>query len=200
MSFFQGILHVLSQLVSWWFVVLPWEQAVRVRAGNRVRLYEAGLHFRVPFIDYVWIQNTRRRASGVDAQTLSTRDGKTVTVAGSLAYRVDDVMALQKSLHQAAQTLAQIAAGACSKYVITHSFAECTPEAIVAAVNAAVGPEFKRIGLGDAEYFLTDFLTTNRTYRLVQNSVGTTTYYGDSLTTTQGASNVPAGVGMGAPR
>lgn len=63
MSFIQNILALLGRLVSWWFVVLPWEQAVRVRAGSRVRLYGAGLHFRVPFIDYVWLQNTRRRAS-----------------------------------------------------------------------------------------------------------------------------------------
>ena len=197
MNIIQNILDLIGKLVSWWFVVLPWEQAVRVRAGNRVRLYGAGVHFRVPFLDYVWIQNTRRRASNVEAQTLSTRDGKTVTVAGSLAYRVADVMALQNSLHQAAQTLMQITAGACSKYVITHDFKDCTPERIVAAVNETVGPEFKRVGLGEAEFFLTDFVTTNRTYRLVQNAVGQMSYYSGGLTTVTEQSNVPAGVGVG---
>lgn len=197
MNFIQNILDLLSKLVSWWFVVLPWEQAVRVRGGSRVRLYGAGLHFKVSFLDYVWIQNTRRRASHVDAQTLSTRDGKTVTVAGSLAYRVENVMALQTSLHQAAQTLIQIAAGACSKYVITHSFGECTPEAIVAAVNEAVGPEFERIGLGDAEFFLTDFVTTDRTYRLVQNAVGASSYYSGGLSTLNDQPNAPPGSGAG---
>lgn len=181
-------------------MVLPWEQAVRVRAGSRIKLYEAGLHFRVPFLDYVWIQNTRRRASHVEAQTLSTRDGKTVTVAGSLAYRVSDVMVLQQSLHQAAQTLSQIAAGSCSRYVITHQFSECTPERIVAAVNDAIKPGFDKVGLADAEFFLTDFVTTNRTYRLVQNSVGSMYggYGSDVLSTlSQGGANMPAASGAG---
>src|SRR5690349_5060107 len=150
MNIIQNILDLLGRLVSWWFVVLPWEQAVRVRAGSHVRLYEAGLHFKVPLLDYVRIQNTRRRASSVDAQTISTKDGKTITIGGSLAYRVADVMTLQKSLHQAAHTLGQIAAGAASQFVISHEFKDCTPEAIVASVNESVGAEFKRIGLGDA--------------------------------------------------
>lgn len=92
-------------------------------------------------------------------------------------------MALQTSLHQAAQTLAQIAAGACSKYVITHDFTDCTPEKIVAAVNRAVCPEFQRVGLGEVEFFLTDFVTTNRTYRLVQNAVGLQGYFEGRLST-----------------
>lgn len=191
MNIIQNILDLIGRLVSWWFVVLPWEQAVRVRAGSHVRLYGAGLHFRVPFLDYVWIQNTRRRASAVDAQTLSTKDGKTLTLSGTLAYRVEDVMALQTSLHQAAHTLGQIAAGACSQFVISHDFKDCTPEAIVAAVNASVSDEFTKVGLGDARFFLTDFVTTDRTYRLVQNSVGSA-IYGPVLTTiSEGAGNVP---------
>ena len=198
MNIIQNILDLLGRLVSWWFMVLPWEQAVRVRAGSRVRLYNAGLHFRVPFLDYVWIQNTRRRVSGVDTQTLSTRDGKTVTLGGSLSYRVHDVLVLQSSLHQAAHTLSQISASAASQFVITHDFKDCSPEAIVAAVNTAVGDEFKRVGLADATFFLTDFVSTARTYRVVQNYVGAS--IGGPLLTTlndNNSPNMPAQSGAG---
>ncbi len=37
MSLFNGILEFLKTMVSWWFVVEPWEQAVRVRFGKRWR-------------------------------------------------------------------------------------------------------------------------------------------------------------------
>lgn len=191
MNVIRDILDLLAKLLSWWFVVLPWEQAVRVRAGSHKRLYNAGLHFKVPFLDYVWTQNTRRRASSVEAQTLSTKDGKTITLAGSLAYRVEDVMLLQVSLHQAAATLGQMVAGACSSFVITHDFSDCTPNAIVQAVNAAITEEFSRVGLRDVRYFLTDFVTTDRTYRLVQNGVGAP-IYGTTLTTVN--ENIGAGV------
>jgi hypothetical protein len=44
----QKLIDLLKEVFTWWFFVQPWEKAIRVRAGKRLTLCEAGMHFRVP--------------------------------------------------------------------------------------------------------------------------------------------------------
>ena len=90
----------MNQLFSWiadifkearfWQVVAPWERAVRVRAGKHTVLWGPGLHFRIPYLDDVRLVNTRLRVASAPCQTLSTLDGKAVTVASLIGFRIVD--------------------------------------------------------------------------------------------------------------
>lgn len=195
MSIVRDILDLLGKVFGWWFYVMPWEQAVRVRAGKHMRLHEAGVYFKVPFLDTIWTQNVRRRASNIECQTLSTRDRKTVTISGSIAFRVRDVMRLQTSVHQAEFTIKQEVAGAAARYVISHELAECTPEMLLKAINDSARPALEEIGLADVEFMLIDYITTERTYRLVQAGIGWQHYDGGGISTRLVDMNAPGGWG-----
>ena len=41
------------------YIVMPWEQAIRARLGSRVKLIGSGFHWKLPFLDRVFTQNIR---------------------------------------------------------------------------------------------------------------------------------------------
>lgn len=174
MSLVQQIVELFKQLFSWWFIVEPWEQSVRTRCGKHVRLFEAGIYFRIPFIDTVYTQNIRRRICNVPVQTLTTSDGKSITVYGSLGYRIHDVLLLQRTLHDAEMSVHQEALGLVSGYVALMPLDMCTPEMITKYVNHNL--KLTKYGLGDVEYFLTGYVADVPIYRLLQDSLSA--YYG----------------------
>ena len=180
MSWLQQIIESVGQLLRWWFVVLPWEQAIRIRLGKHILLVNGGLHFQVPFIDRVYIQNIRRRIAPIHIQTITTQDGKTVTLAGSLSYKITDIEKLYRTLHQAEHTIMQSVQGIVSDFVIRNDLVDCAPKQI--AENVTDQLDLEKYGLGETEFFLTDFAVV-RTYRILQD--GLSRYAGDELMTTQ---------------
>lgn len=190
MGVVQNILDFLRNLLSWWFVVLPWEQAIRVRFGKYTRLFGAGLYWRIPFFDVLYIQNVRRRISTVPVQTLGTSDGKTITLHGSLGYRVADVLKLQMTLHDAEGSVQQELLGLITKYVVSHAAEDCGSAQIIAAICKQL--DLTKYGLADAEFFLTGYVADVPTFRMLQDYMGA---YGVSsgLSTVSTQQNVPAG-------
>ena len=164
MNWFQQILDALRSLFQWWFIVLPWEQSVRIRMGKRVQQFDGGLHFKIPFLDRVYIQNIRLRISMLTPQTLTTQDGKTITCAGSVRYRIKDIRKLYETLHQAEGTIKQHVEGLLAEYVVNHDLAKCSPKIVSEHVTERL--DLSEYGLNDTEFFLTDFAVV-RTIRLI---------------------------------
>lgn len=165
MSSIRELLRELGGLLRWWVVVAPWEQAVRVRMGKHVAVLRAGVHLRVPFVDRVFRQSIRRRFSSIPTQTVTTRDGKTVTVSGTMGYAIADIGKLYDTLHHAEDTITSEGQGVIARFVARNDFADCLPTAIEAHVADAL--DLGRYGLDGAEFFVTDFAAV-RTYRLIQ--------------------------------
>jgi hypothetical protein len=187
MNTLHTIFQSIGYLFRWWFLVLPWEQGVRVRFGKSVRVFASGLHFMVPFVDRVYVQNTRLRISPVPAQTLTTKDNKTVTLCGSLRYRIESILTLYQTLHQAEETLGQQAVGLVAEYVANNNLTECAPAKLAAAVSEKLN--LSRFGLNETSFLITDFAVVH-TYRFISDGVGHSRYVSTPLDT-----NVPASAG-----
>lgn len=186
MTTFWALLQQFGRLLIWWVTVAPWEQAIRVTCGRRVTLLSAGMHRRLPFIDEIYKQSTRLRLIDMPIQTVTTRDGQTITVGGNVGYVIRDLRALYNSLHHAEGTLRNLAAARIAEYIHGHVLEDCTPQLIQAATTDAL--DLDRFGLAEPRIDITDFAIV-RTYRLIMDarwSVG-----GDALSTNQ-----PAGHGV----
>ncbi len=168
MNWIQQITSAITQIFKWWFIVQPWEQSIRVRFGKRVRCFEAGIHTKIPFFDRVYIQNVRKRYSIIQPQTITTTDGKTITVCGSLRYRIDDVLKLYTNLHQPEDTICQEVEAMLTQYIIARELSECQPVKI--SEHIASGIDMTQYGLCDVEFFITDFAVV-RTYRLINGDL-----------------------------
>jgi hypothetical protein len=164
----QNVLDFFKHLLQWWFIVEPWEQAVRVRFGKHVKLFNGGAHFRFPFFDNVYVQNTRRRLMSMGSQTVTTQDRKLITIHSTLGFTIVDILRLQQTLHDAEGTVMQHVTARLARDVATHELKECAPAEVMARVGAAL--DLERYGLGNLEFALTSYVADIRTIRLINDS------------------------------
>lgn len=99
--------------------VPPWERGLRVRLGNRVQLWEPGVHLRLPFVDAVSITNSRLRISDSDSQTLTTSDGHAFVVAMSVGFRIDDPLVASMRMHNPEGTIRALTGSVVASIVST---------------------------------------------------------------------------------
>ncbi len=155
------------RLFIWWVVILPWEEAVRVRLGrHRARLLP-GLHFRIPYIDSVFKQSNRERWSTLTPQTVTTNDGHTLTLAGQLGYCITNVEVLYDTLQHAEAGVRSMAQGAIAEFVHRHRMVDCSPDNV--AVGAAASLNLDSYGLEVVRLQLTTFCRV-KTYRFIMDS------------------------------
>lgn len=108
MNYIGQIIEFIQRFFIWWVSIMPWERAVHVRLGKRMKVLEEGVHLRVPFIDRVYVQTTRLRVMQGPPQTVTTRDGKTITIVIAMGYSITDIIKLYTTLFHAEQTLCNI--------------------------------------------------------------------------------------------
>ena len=168
---FEGIKELFVQfgkLFKWWFILAPWEQAVRVRLGKHTRVFGAGIHLLIPYIDIVYKQSTRRRVMKAEMQTLTTLDGKVVTLAGQMGYVIKNIEQIYQTLHHAEDTLLALSQQSVAEYVTANNLADVTPSSISEYVVAKV--DFKQYGLDEISFGITCFAVV-RTYRLLMDTM-----------------------------
>ena len=172
----QAVGGAMTELFSWLVkfiqefrllvVVLPWERAIRVRCGNRVTTLEPGVHTKIPFFDEIHVINTRLRIATTGAQTLTTADGHTLTIAVALGFKIDDPIRAMLRMHAPETSCAALASSVVADLVSTaerallrvHDVEECVRTLL--AKEGGYTFEFVRV---------TDFAYA-RTFRLLQDT------------------------------
>lgn len=158
----------LIQLMTWFIVIAPWEQAIRIRMGKRRRLLEPGFYIRIPFIDRIFKQSVRRRLHIITPQTLTTRDGKIVICGGAVGFSITDLFKLYDTLESPNDTIANEVAGIVAEFIGAHRLEECRVRAIEEFVMGKL--DLSRYGLSGQEFILTQFAVT-RAYRFITGEI-----------------------------
>lgn len=187
-----SILQIIRQFFAmfrWWVVIMPWEQAVRVRLGKNARVLRGGVHWRVPIMHAVYKQSCRLRAMSLPTQTISSRDGKTITLSASCGFSISDILKLYQTLHNADSTIGQLIEIAIATYVTTHDFHECLPPMICDAAIREVN--LSRYGLGEIRLSINSFAVV-KTFRIINDQRWAIT---SSLDTSEQDTAVPQGRG-----
>lgn len=166
MELINQLLNFVKTLFDWWFVVMPWEQAIHVRAGKHSKLKTAGLYFKIPFIDAVFVQTTRMRRIDLSAQTVSTLDGKTITIKSSIGYVIGDMEKLYNTMSHPESTLANIAMGKVAQYIRGLDSTKVSPKDIEEYVNSSIDASL--FGLKDVTLQITSWADV-KTFRLIQD-------------------------------
>lgn len=170
MTWLNSLLTNFAEAFKWFYILQPWEQALRVRCGKNIRLHAGGLHFKVPYIDFIFKQNTRLRISDVPAQTVTTLDARTITLSGALQYRVADITPLFMKLHMAESTIAQECQAVLTEYIGWNDFAQCSPKDVMQHVQGNV--DLEKYGLADVRFILKDWAVV-KTYRFITGDMDT---------------------------
>lgn len=166
MEIIGQLVQFIKEIFSWWFIVTPWEQAVFVRAGKQTKVLKAGFYFKIPFVDQVYLQPIRLRTIDMPMQTISTNDGKTITVKSVLTYSITDIFKLYNTISHPETTLSGIVMSQISNYIRSTDYVAMNTEQMeIDIVKRLSGNDY---GLGDLSVRITSWAEV-KTFRLIQD-------------------------------
>lgn len=152
---------------QWWVVIAPWERGVRVRCGKRSKLLTPGLRFRVPFLDRVFVQSIRLRTLTTDNQTITTKDGETITVSHAVQFAIRDVQKLYDNLSNPESVIRAEAKTTIAEIVATSLADTLTPAKLMEKANQKLD-QYQAWGMADVSIQITGYARV-RTFRLIQH-------------------------------
>jgi regulator of protease activity HflC (stomatin/prohibitin superfamily) len=161
-EFFQWVLDAIKI----WVIVQPWEQGIRTRRGKSPKKIESGIHFKIPYIDSVYVQEVRTRSLGLSMQTLTTKDMQTLTINSNVLYQIVDIEKLYQTLFHPEATISSIASSKVTDFIFKHNLAEINPQHIEAEVLKLL--KSNDHGIQFESYQVTSFAAV-KTFRLIQD-------------------------------
>lgn len=164
MNWLQDILNRIERLLTWWIVVNPWESAVRVTFGKKMRVLAPGMWFKIPFVHNVRVQSVRLRVITCGLQTVTSKDGTTITVRLVIGFSIEDIAKLYNSLDSPDLTMANFAMGETADLIARRTTNECKPETIQDMVKSKLTEQSYGLKL---EYVKVTNFAIVRTYRLM---------------------------------
>jgi regulator of protease activity HflC (stomatin/prohibitin superfamily) len=166
MGILKDIIDYFSKLFTWWVVVMPWQQGIRVTLGKKQTVLQGGTYLKIPIIHTVFVQEKRLRVISLPIQTVSTSNGAAITVSCSVGYSIIDIGKLYNTLYQPDTTIANIVASKVAEHVSTNDLSSVSPKTIEAAMIEAVnGTDW---GL-KYEYIRVINFASVKTFRLIQD-------------------------------
>ncbi len=166
MNQIKDFIDYIFNAIKIWIIVQPWQTGIRVRCGKHVKEITGGLYFRLPYFDSVYIQENRLRVTEMPMQTLTSKDGKTITLNSSFGYSISSVQKLYETLFHPEKTLQNIAMSAVASFIWNSNISDITPENLEASVLAKLMADDYGIKF---EYFKITNFAIVRTYRLIQD-------------------------------
>ena len=166
MEAINQIINHIAKLFDWWFIVMPWEQAVFIRAGKNFKVCNKGLYFKIPFIDRVYIQSMRLRMTDLPVQTISTKDNKTITIKSVLGYSIKDIFKLYNTISHPEMTMAGIIMSGIADHIKNTNAQDIS----IITIETYLLSKLKEtdFGLGDLSIKITSWAEV-KTYRLIQD-------------------------------
>lgn len=166
MNFVKDIIDYIAKLFTWWVIVLPWEQGVRVTLGKRLILMSSGVYLKLPLIHTVFVQEKRLRVINLPIQTVSSKDGFALTISCSVGYSIIDIVKLYNALYQPDMTITNIVTSKVSEYISANDLVGCKPQEIEQHLNQAMSQT--DYGL-KYEYVRVINFAHVKTFRLIQD-------------------------------
>lgn len=162
----KEFLEYIFGVLKFWVIIQPWQQGLRVRIGKHVKLLEGGIYFKLPYFDSVFAQEIKLRVKEVPIQTVTTKDGKTITLSSNFGYQIKNIRRLYDTLHQPESTVTNVAMSKTAEYFFNNRFEDITIDAAQKYVLGGLekldyGIEFK--------YFKVANFAVVKTFRIIKD-------------------------------
>lgn len=180
MNIVEQIRQLLSQLFQWWVTVTPWQQCVRVRCGKHATLLTAGMHWKLPVLDTIYLQPVRLRAQYIEPQTVTTADGRSISLSVAVHYRIADLLKLYNTIHNQSDTISQTTQGEVAGYVSGFELGSLNKASLELYLTETLHQRIDPFGLEVVEVQVTNFAVV-KTYRLISGSFGPLQSFHDKM-------------------
>lgn len=155
------IISLLSDFMPF-YVVNVYEKAVVLRFGRIYRIKDQGFYWKIPFVDNPLYTIFVTTTIETPVQTLSTKDGKTVSVKSVVKYNIQDVQIYTESIYDATDAIVDLAQGHIMTSVNTADFSECQDITTLSnTLTKKLRNEVKKYGIYIEQQTVTNFIETS---------------------------------------
>jgi regulator of protease activity HflC (stomatin/prohibitin superfamily) len=147
-------------------VVNEWESGVRMRGGKFNKNVEAGIRFKIPFLDKIYTCYNITRTLHPHAQTLTTLDQKPIVLKSIIRFHVEDAKTYLLTLNTASDVLIDTTQGIIKETIETLNWKDLNE--VDDLITEKTREMVKKWGINIERVTLTD-LGLVRTYRLMSD-------------------------------
>ena len=119
------------------FIVNQFDKAVLLRRGIYVKTLDGGMYFKIPFLDEVLTQTYVTTTMNLPAQSLTTRDGKSIVVKAIIKYNIFDVKTLLLETWDAVDAISDTTQGVIKDVIMESNMDEINMETDKAVTTKA---------------------------------------------------------------
>ena len=145
-------------------IVDQWEQGVHLRTGKFHRIVYAGLNWKIPFFDKIWVTPVITQTVNLSPQTLTTLDERSVVLTSIVRYHVFNVQSFLLNVMHANDVLVDMTQGIIRDIVETTNWNDLVE--LTDIVTPAVNDEVTKWGIKVEAVKFPD-LGEIKTYRII---------------------------------
>lgn len=160
------LIHFISDVLPF-HVVNSWEKGVYLRFGKPVKVVEAGLIFKIPFVDKIWTHEVITQTVHLQPQTLTTLDEKGIVLKSIVRYHIHDVKKFLLNVMHASDVLVDTTQGVIRDTVEYSNWEEL--DDVCVGIEKEVQDIVENWGITIERITLTDLGIVN-TYRLMSDN------------------------------
>ena len=162
----QQFLEYIFNSFKIWIIIQPWEAGLRVRMGKHIKKLKGGMYFKIPYLDSVYVQEIRLRVLSMPIQTLTSKDGKSITMAASMGYIINNIEKVYQTLYHPELTLVNMAMAEITEYIANTDASLISFVDIQDRIKSKINEQDYGI---DIQYYKMNNFAIVRTYRLIQD-------------------------------
>lgn len=152
-----------------WVLIYAYEKGVLLRFGQFKRVLEPGFHWCLPFhIDHVMVDNVVTRTVHLGAQSLTTRDGKSIVVSAIVTLSIADIAKALLEVESIEHAMIDACYASVCNHVEESTWEELHKDDAFKNLTRKCKAAGKRYGLEIERVQLAD-LAICRTYRMVNS-------------------------------
>lgn len=160
----EFILNFIKEVLPCW-IIDQYEGGVKLRFGKYVRTLGPGFYFKIPFLEKIIEDMVITTTMGTPSQTLTTKDGKTVSVKGVIKYSISDIKLFLLEVTDRFSAMSDVTQSVVKEQIEARTWQECMDIDLDNTIEKKVRLNVKKWGINIEDFTLVD-KTITRSYRL----------------------------------
>lgn len=152
-----------------WTIIDPWELALRVRRGKKLRNLKPGIRVSLPFLDKVLTEPSTLQTVNIADQTMVSLDQVNVSASGVIKYYVLDLKQMWMAVHDSDEAISNTALEAVATEIALKRWDHLYVLELAKAAQKRLRSDTRGWGIRIKSFKLTD-LADSKVHRIMSSN------------------------------
>lgn len=135
------LLNIIDQLIPI-KIIYEYQSGILFRFGKFKRILNSGLHWKIPWFDDIDVHGIATTTLLLPAQSLTTKDGKSVVIKAQIKYKISDIQTFGVEIYDGHDALSDVTCGVIASCIQSKTWDELME--MIAELNSMITKEAKK--------------------------------------------------------